>query len=50
MSKVLATDSTYETCREAVERIFAAFPLPVTGKRVAVKVNALKAGDAEAPS
>ena len=45
MSKVLVADSTYETCREAVDRAFSAFPVKVRGKKVAVKVNALKAGD-----
>ncbi|MDF1592761.1 MAG: DUF362 domain-containing protein [Desulfobacterales bacterium] len=45
MSKVLVMDSTYENCREAVEQAFAIFPVDVRGKRVAVKMNALKACD-----
>jgi len=45
MSKVLVADSTYETCRQAVDRAFSTFPVDVRGKKVAVKVNALKAGD-----
>lgn len=45
MSKVLVIDSTYETCREAVDQAFEAFPIDVRGKKVAVKMNALKAGD-----
>jgi uncharacterized protein (DUF362 family) len=45
MSRVLVTDSTYDTCREAVERAFATFPIDIRGKRVALKMNALKAGD-----
>ena len=45
MSKVLIADSTYETCREAVAQAFSTFPVDVHGKKVAVKVNALKAGD-----
>jgi uncharacterized protein (DUF362 family)/NAD-dependent dihydropyrimidine dehydrogenase PreA subunit len=45
MSKVLVLESTYDTCRDAVERVFAAFPVDVRGKRVAVKINALKACD-----
>ena len=45
MRKVLVIDSTYETCREAVDRAFEAFPIDVRGKKVAVKMNALKAGD-----
>jgi uncharacterized protein (DUF362 family)/ferredoxin len=45
MSKVVVLDSTYETCRRAVSEAFSAFPVDVQGKKVAVKVNALKAGD-----
>ena len=50
MSKVLVMDSTYETCRKAVREAFSAFPVDVKGKKVAVKVNALKAGDPERQS
>lgn len=45
MSKVLVMDSTYDTCSEAVEQAFQAFPVDVSGKKVAVKINALKACD-----
>lgn len=45
MSKVLVMDSTYDTCAEAVDRAFATFPLAISGKKVAVKINALKACD-----
>jgi uncharacterized protein (DUF362 family) len=45
MSSVLVADSTYDTCREAVDRAFATFPIDICGKRVALKMNALKAGD-----
>jgi len=45
VSKVLVVESTYETCREAVEKVFATFPVDVYGKRVAVKINALKSCD-----
>ena len=45
MSKVLALDATYEDCARAIAEVFEAFPLDVKGKRVVVKVNALKAGD-----
>lgn len=45
MSKVLVMDSTYDTCRDAVDQAFSAFPIEVSGKKVAVKMNALKAGD-----
>jgi uncharacterized protein (DUF362 family)/ferredoxin len=44
-SKVLVLDSTYETCRKAVGEAFEAFPMDLQGKKVAVKVNALKAGN-----
>jgi len=37
--------SDYAGCAEAVEQAFAAFPLDVKGKKVAVKVNALRACD-----
>ena len=47
MSKVLVLDATYEDCAHAIEEVFEAFPLDVKGKRVVVKVNALKAGDPE---
>ena len=45
MSKVLVMDSSYENCREAVDRAFEMFPIDVRGKKVAVKMNALKACD-----
>ena len=45
MRKVIVLDSTYETCRKAVREAFSAFSPDVQGKKVAVKVNALKAGD-----
>jgi len=45
MSKVLVMDSTYENCSEAVEQAFEMFPVDVRDKKVAVKVNALKASD-----
>ncbi len=48
MSKVLVEESSYERCREAVDKAFALFPVAIRGKRVAVKVNALKAGDPDA--
>ncbi len=45
MSKVIVSDSTYETRKKAVREAFSAFSPDVKGKEVAVKVNALKAGD-----
>jgi uncharacterized protein (DUF362 family)/ferredoxin len=47
MSKVLVMDSTYENCKEAVDKAFATFPVNVSGKKVAVKINALKTCDPE---
>ena len=44
-SRVLVMESSYETCAEAVERAFAAFPLEIAGKTVVVKVNAIRACD-----
>ena len=48
MSRVLVEGSSYERCREAVDKAFAIFPVAISGKKVAVKVNALKAGDPDA--
>ena len=31
MSRVLVADSTYDTCREAVDRAFATFPIDIRG-------------------
>ena len=44
-TKVLVIESSYESCADAVERAFAAFPLPIRGKNVIVKVNAIRACD-----
>src|SRR5574340_1307942 len=44
-SKVLVIESRYDSCAEAVERALAAFPVAITGKRVLVKVNAIRACD-----
>ena len=45
MSKVVVIDSTYDTCRDAIDQIFEAFPVDVEGKRVAIKPNALRECD-----
>ena len=45
MNKVLVMESTYDTCHEAVEQAFSHFPIDMTGKKVAIKTNALKASD-----
>jgi uncharacterized protein (DUF362 family)/NAD-dependent dihydropyrimidine dehydrogenase PreA subunit len=45
MSTVLVLESSYETCREAVDRVFSNFPIDLKGKKVAIKTNALKGSD-----
>jgi uncharacterized protein (DUF362 family)/NAD-dependent dihydropyrimidine dehydrogenase PreA subunit len=45
MSKVLVIESTYDTCREAVDQAFSHFPIDMVGKTVAIKTNALKASN-----
>jgi uncharacterized protein (DUF362 family)/NAD-dependent dihydropyrimidine dehydrogenase PreA subunit len=36
-------DSAYDTCREQVEQAFSTFPVDLYGKKVAIKMNALRA-------
>jgi hypothetical protein len=45
MSKVLVMDGSYDTCRDAVDLVFSTFPVDLRDKKVAVKMNALKACD-----
>ena len=45
MAKVLMLNSTYETCEQAIDKVFETFPTNINGKRVVLKVNALKGGD-----
>ena len=45
MSRVLVLDSDYENCERAVDEAFEVFPIALNGKTVAVKMNALKAGN-----
>lgn len=47
MSKVLIHPATYETVREAVDRVFELFPLKLKGKKVLIKPNVLRASKAE---
>lgn len=44
-TKVLIIESNYESCADAVDRTFAAFPLQIKGRNVVVKVNAIRACD-----
>ena len=46
MHNVMIHSATYDNCREAVQRAFDLFPLPVTGKKVLIKPNVLRASDA----
>ena len=39
MPKVLALDSTYETCATAIDKVFETFPTDLKGKTVCLKVN-----------
>lgn len=48
MSRVLITDATYASMKDAVDRVFTAFPLPVLGKRVLLKPNVLRRSEPEA--
>jgi len=45
---VLITDATYTNIRDAVDRVFASFPLPVAGKQVLLKPNVLRRSEPEA--
>ncbi|MBI5249600.1 MAG: DUF362 domain-containing protein [Desulfomonile tiedjei] len=46
MSKVMIHPGTYESVRAAVDRAFALFPMELSGKRVLIKPNVLRASDA----
>lgn len=46
MAKVLIHPATYENVREAVDHVFDLFPLNLTGKKVLLKPNVLRASDA----
>ena len=46
MAKVMIYPSTYETITEAVEQVFARFPLDMKGKKVLIKPNVLRASEA----
>lgn len=47
MAKALIEPASYETFRAAVEKVFAYFPVNVTGKRVLIKPNVLRASEAK---
>lgn len=45
--RVMIEPATYTTVRNAVEKAFSLFPLPLSGKRILIKPNVLRASDAE---
>jgi len=47
MNKVMIHPAGLDTCGEAVDHAFELFPLEVSGKKVMVKPNALRASDAD---
>src|SRR3989304_2571932 len=48
MSRVLIAQASYRDCRGAIEEALSAFPLPIRGRRVLVKVNAMSDSEPEA--
>jgi uncharacterized protein (DUF362 family)/Pyruvate/2-oxoacid:ferredoxin oxidoreductase delta subunit len=46
MPKVIIHPATYETTRQAVDRVFEIFPLALEGKKVLIKPNLLRASEA----
>ncbi|MEJ2039584.1 MAG: hypothetical protein P8X55_11710, partial [Desulfosarcinaceae bacterium] len=46
MHRVMIYPSSYETCREAVDRAFALFPVEIAGKSVVIKPNVLRSSSA----
>ncbi|MBW1710569.1 MAG: DUF362 domain-containing protein [Deltaproteobacteria bacterium] len=47
MHRVMVHQANYDNCRVAVDRAFDLFPLEITGKKVLVKPNALRASNPE---
>lgn len=47
MHRVMIHPASYETCRESVDRAFELFPLQISGKKVVIKPNVLRASAAE---
>ncbi len=46
MSKVMIHPAGYHNVREAVDRAFELFPVPIAGRKVLIKPNALRASEA----
>ncbi len=47
MHQVMIHPASYETCRVAVDRVFTLFPQVLTGKKVVIKPNVLRASGPE---
>jgi uncharacterized protein (DUF362 family)/NAD-dependent dihydropyrimidine dehydrogenase PreA subunit len=47
MKRVLVHPATYSSCREGIDRAFALFPQHITGKKVVIKPNVLRASQAD---
>ena len=47
MHNVKIIDADYDNCRGAIDEVFKAFPIEVSGKKVMIKPNALRASDAD---
>jgi uncharacterized protein (DUF362 family) len=46
MSKVMIHPATYDTVRQAIDRVFDLFPLEMKGKKILIKPNVLRASEA----
>jgi uncharacterized protein (DUF362 family)/Pyruvate/2-oxoacid:ferredoxin oxidoreductase delta subunit len=47
MHHVMIHPASYESCKEAIDKAFAIFPLAIAGKKVVIKPNALRSSTAE---
>ena len=47
MHRVMIYPSSYDSCRQAVDRAFELFPRKIAGKKVVIKPNVLRSSRAE---
>jgi uncharacterized protein (DUF362 family)/NAD-dependent dihydropyrimidine dehydrogenase PreA subunit len=47
MHRVMIHPASYESCKASVDKAFELFPLPITGKKVMIKPNVLRASAAD---
>lgn len=47
MHRVMIHPASYENCRQAIDRAFELFPLDISGKKVVIKPNVLRASRAD---